>query len=61
MTMNEIINGTGEDFPGLINFVQVYLDTLTVPNHVREAIEQVMSFLFFEIGTLYKGKYLLFC
>ncbi|KAL0068752.1 glutamate--cysteine ligase [Marasmius tenuissimus] len=30
MTMNEIMNGKGEDFPGLLGLVTAYLDTLDV-------------------------------
>jgi len=41
MTMNEIINGDGKEFPGLINMIQVYLDTVNIGNSVREVIEEV--------------------
>ena len=45
LTLNEIINGQGEGgFPGLIPIIQVFLDTTSMGNDVRDVVEEVPSF-----------------
>jgi hypothetical protein len=43
MSMDEIMNGKGEAFPGLLNLVYMYLDTLDVSVEERARIDQYLD------------------
>ncbi|KAF5351769.1 hypothetical protein D9756_007617 [Leucocoprinus leucothites] len=43
MTMDEIINGKGENFPGLLRLVSAYLDTLEIEPEALAKIEQYLD------------------
>lgn len=45
MTVNEIINGSGEDFPGLIPLMRQYLDSADVDVDSRCTVSQYLSFI----------------
>ncbi|KAF8222928.1 glutamate-cysteine ligase catalytic subunit [Tricholoma matsutake] len=45
MTMNEIINGKGESFPGLLSLVYAYLDTLDVDDKALVKIENYLDLI----------------
>ncbi|ORY89610.1 glutamate-cysteine ligase-domain-containing protein [Leucosporidium creatinivorum] len=42
-TINEIINGDGKDFPGLLGVVRKYLDSLDVEKSTREQLEKSLE------------------
>ncbi|TBU33641.1 glutamate-cysteine ligase catalytic subunit [Dichomitus squalens] len=45
MTMVEIMNGKGTTFPGLLNLVYMYLDTLDVDDESRRRIEEYLDLI----------------
>ncbi|KAL8277979.1 hypothetical protein RQP46_009611 [Phenoliferia psychrophenolica] len=44
-TINEIINGDGKDFPGLMGVVTKYLDTLEIAPEVRKELEKSLQLI----------------
>jgi len=45
MTMNEIINGKGESFPGLLGLVYAYLETLEIEEKALAKIERYLDLI----------------
>ncbi|KZT29013.1 glutamate-cysteine ligase catalytic subunit [Neolentinus lepideus HHB14362 ss-1] len=45
MTVNEIMNGKGVDFPGLLGLVYAYLETLDIDEKSRNKIEEYLSLI----------------
>mmetsp|Transcript_21607 Transcript_21607/g.29681 ORF Transcript_21607/g.29681 Transcript_21607/m.29681 type:complete len:754 (+) Transcript_21607:73-2334(+) len=46
MTLDEIFNGKKDgSFPGLINLIQVFLDTTNIEDEVREVVEHYLVFI----------------
>jgi len=45
MTLNEIMNGKGEEFPGLVNVIQVYLNHLDIDADTRCTISQYLRLI----------------
>ncbi|KAF8160745.1 glutamate-cysteine ligase catalytic subunit [Crassisporium funariophilum] len=43
MSMNEIMNGKGDDFPGLLPLVDLYLDTLEIENEDMVKIQKYLD------------------
>ena len=44
-TINEIINGDGKDFPGLMGVVTKYLDSLEVEPATRKELEKSLQLI----------------
>jgi len=42
-SLNEIINGKGEEFPGLLNLIYSYMETLEVEDEERRKIKQYLD------------------
>ncbi|KAG8996383.1 hypothetical protein FRB90_012754 [Tulasnella sp. 427] len=45
MTINEIINGNGEDFPGLLGLINAYLNSLDVEFEQKRRMRKYMEFV----------------
>jgi glutamate--cysteine ligase catalytic subunit len=45
MTINEIMNGKADEFPGLINMINVYLDSINLDSQTRSVISKYLSLI----------------
>ncbi|KAG8957355.1 hypothetical protein FRC03_010225 [Tulasnella sp. 419] len=45
MTMNEVMNGKGGEFPGLLGLINTYLDTLEIQSDQRQKIQRYLDLI----------------